>query len=91
VNAISHAVQIIGFKQLQNLVVATSITHAFKSISYDSVSIEKIWMTNVEQTLIARILVEWKHFPELELMFVGGLLLNIDHLVMCEYIPEFVQ
>lgn len=91
VDTISRAVQVIGFKQINNLVVATSITHAFEGLSSDKVSTDKFWMVSVERALVARVIAEWKRFPESERLFVGGLLLDIGHLVMYEHIPGFVQ
>lgn len=91
VDTISRAVQVIGFKQINNLVVATSITHAFEGLSSDKVNIDKFWMASVERALVARVIAEWKRFSEPERLFVGGLLLDIGHLVMYEHIPGFVE
>ena len=91
VDTISRAVQIIGFKQINNLVVATSISHAFDGLSSEKVNIDKFWMASVERALVARVIAEWKRFPESERLFVGGLLLDIAHLVMYEHIPGFVE
>lgn len=91
VDTITRAVQVIGFRQIHSLVVATSITHAFKGLSSETVNIEKFWMASVERALLARTLAESKCFPEAERMFVGGLLLDIGHLVMYEHVPEMVQ
>lgn len=91
VDTITRAVQVIGFKHIHNLVMATSITNAFKGISNDTVNIEKFWIASVERALVARMLAERKRFPEAERMFVGGLMLDIGHLVMYEHLPEGVQ
>jgi len=91
VDTITRAVQIIGFKQIHNLVVATSITHAFQGLCSETVNIEKFWMASVERALVARALAEWKCFPEAERMFVAGLLLDVGHLVMYEHVPELAQ
>jgi len=91
VDTISRAVQVIGFQHIHNLVVATSITNAFKGVSNDIMSIESFWIASVERALVARILAKRKGFTESERMFVGGLLLDIGHLVMYEHIPDAAQ
>jgi len=91
VGTISRAVQVIGFQHIHDLVVATSISKAFRGVSNDIMSIESFWIASVERALIARMLAERKRLPNSERMFVGGLLLDIGHLVMYEHIPEAAQ
>lgn len=91
VETISRAVQIIGFKQIHNLVVATSIARAFDGLSSDTANIQKFWMSSVERALLARILAGKQAFLDAERLFVGGLLLDIGHLVMYEHVPEIAE
>ncbi|MEH6357640.1 MAG: HDOD domain-containing protein [Pseudomonadales bacterium] len=91
VDTISRAVQVIGFKHIHNLVVATSITRAFDGLSSDTVNIQQFWMSSVERALLARILASRQRFPDAERLFVGGLLLDIGHLVMYEHMPEMME
>lgn len=90
VETISRAVQIIGFKHIHNLVVATSIARAFDGLSMDTVNIQQFWMSSVERALLARILASKQTLLDAERLFVGGLLMDIGHLVMYEHVPEMM-
>jgi len=91
VETISRAVQIIGFKHIHNLVVATSIARAFDGLSSDTANIQQFWVSSVERALLARILSSRQRSPDSERLFVGGLLMDIGHLVMYEHIPEAME
>lgn len=91
VETISRAVQIIGFKHIHNLVVATSIARAFDGLSTDTVNIQQFWMSSVERALLARILASKQTLLDAERLFVGGLLMDIGHLVMYEHVPEMME
>lgn len=91
VDTISRAVQVIGFKHIHNLVVATSISRAFDGISSDKVNIQKFWIASVERALLARALASKQRFTDAERLFVGGLLLDIGHLVMYEHESEIME
>ncbi len=91
VETISRAIQIIGFKHIHNLVVATSIARAFDGLSTDTVNIQQFWMSSVERALLARILASKQTLLDAERLFVGGLLMDIGHLVMYEHVPEMME
>jgi len=91
IETISRAVQIIGFKHIHNLVVATSIARAFDGLSSDTANIQQFWMASVERALLARILASKQAFLDAERLFVGGLLMDIGHLVMYEHMPEMME
>ncbi len=88
VDTITRAVQIIGFKHIYDLVIATSITKAFGSMSNDVMSMDAFWIASTERALICRFLATSFHLREVERLFVTGLLLDIGHLVIYEHCPE---
>ena len=88
VDTISRAVQVLGFNSVSELVIATSVSNVFIDSDSSALSMESFWMASVERALIARELAKKMRLPDQERMFVGGLLLDIGHLVMQEHIPE---
>lgn len=88
VDTITRAVQIIGFKHIYDLVIATSITKAFRDMSNDVMSMDAFWVASTERALICRLLATSFHLREVERLFVAGLLLDIGHLVIYEHCPE---
>ncbi len=91
IDTITRAVQVIGFQHIYDLVIATSITKTFQGVSNDIMSIDAFWIASIERALIARKLAEHTGISDCERLFVGGLLLDIGHLVLYEHKPEEAQ
>jgi HD-like signal output (HDOD) protein len=91
IDTITRAVQVIGFQHIYDLVIATSITKAFQGVSNNVMSMDTFWMASIERALIARKLAEHIGIWDSERLFVGGLLLDIGHLVLYEHKPEEAQ
>lgn len=88
VDTISRAVKIIGYKHIYDLVIATSITKAFGTMSNDVMSMDAFWVASTERALICRLLATSFHLREVERLFVAGLLLDIGHLVIYEHCAD---
>jgi HD-like signal output (HDOD) protein len=88
VDSLDEAVQIIGFTEVQNLVLATSIIKAFDKLPPHLVSVPSFWLHSIAcGSASARLAQEW-YDPVPERFFVGGLLHDIGRLLMFLNAPK---
>lgn len=88
IDSISHAVIILGTKQIRDLIFSTSATRAFDGIPNDIISIEDFWHHSLYCALLARSLASVSHKISADTMFTAGLLHDIGHLVLMNREPE---
>ncbi len=87
--SISHAVSLIGLKELRDLVLATVVVERFGRLPVRSMSMREFWRISVRGALLARELS--KAFAGMESMFVCGLLHEVGRLVIYARIPELAR
>gem|GEM_PF-48860 len=88
IDTVTAAVQTIGFQHIYDLVIATSITRAFRGISGDLMNIDAFWVASAERAIIARTMAGRLPGGGAERMFLAGLLLDIGRLVLYTQRPE---
>ncbi|MEZ5542661.1 MAG: HDOD domain-containing protein [Pseudomonadota bacterium] len=88
VATIARAVGLLGSQQVHDLVLATSVAQTFAAIPIDVIDMHAFWTRSVYRAIAARTLAGHCRLPERERLFVGGLLLDIGHLVMYQSIPH---
>ncbi|MCH9639172.1 MAG: HDOD domain-containing protein [Betaproteobacteria bacterium] len=88
VETVSHAVSLIGHKELRNLVVATSVTSTFKNIPPDLVDMSAFWYHSITCGVFARLFAAEKKSKEQERFFIAGLLQGIGKLVLFSQYPS---
>ncbi|MBE0468460.1 MAG: HDOD domain-containing protein [Methyloprofundus sp.] len=88
IDTISRAVAIIGIKDLQNLIVATSVVDVFNGIPCDLVDMTDFWMQSVQCGVIAKLLAKESSVLHAERLFLAGLLHKIGALVLYQKLPE---
>lgn len=88
IDTVSRAVTIIGFRQLRELVLATSVVDLFKGLG-DRVSLrmEDFWKHSLACAVACRILAIYRREQNHESYFVAGLLHDIGRLVLIETLP----
>ena len=91
IHTVSHAIGIIGTQQLQDLVLATSVTKTFEGISSELMNMGTFWHSSVYCGVVARLLATRCDIFDSEKLFVIGLLSDIGHLVMYQQLPELSQ
>jgi HD-like signal output (HDOD) protein len=92
VTSISHAVGIIGFRELRDLVIATLVIDKFASLPNGLVPMRQFWMSSVRCALTARVLAtKSAHHKRLDNVFLGGLLHEIGRLVIYQRLPELAR
>ena len=91
IHTVSHAIGMIGTQQLQDLVLATSVTKTFEGVSSELMNMSTFWYRNVYRGMVSRILASYCGIFDNERLFVIGLLSDIGHLVMYQQLPELSQ
>ena len=91
IHTVSHAIGMIGTQQLQDLVLATSLTRTFAGISSDQMNMATFWYNSVYCGVAARLLASRCNVLDCERLFVAGLLSDIGHLVMYQQLPELSE
>jgi HD-like signal output (HDOD) protein len=91
IGAISHAISIIGTKQLANLALATTIISVFSEVDPGSINMNSFWRHNVGCGICARTIVAWDQKLNSEKLFLSGILHDIGRLVMLENRPNLVN
>lgn len=91
IQKVSHAIALTGTQQLQDLVLATSVTKTFEGVSSELMNMETFWNGNVYCGVVARTMASYCGIYDIERLFVVGLLSDIGHLVMYQQLPELSQ
>ena len=87
VETVSHAISLIGHKELRNLVIATSVTSTFKDVPSDLVDMEAFWYHSVTCGVMARLFAAQTNTKEEERFFIAGLLQGIGKLIFFSQYP----
>ena len=92
VSEISHALNILGEEELQNLVIVTSIVKTMARVS-STVDIRSFWRSSIFSAVMAKNLSHGAQLAELspEDMFIAGLLLNIGRLLLYHHEPVLLD
>jgi HD-like signal output (HDOD) protein len=88
VETISRAVGILGMQPIHDLVLAMSVTTTFSGMSQQVMNMKIYWANSFFSGLAARELARKCFLVDSERMFVEGLLRDIGHLLMYEYMPQ---
>lgn len=85
---ISHAVTILGTRQLRDIVLATCAIKAFNGISENLVDMRSFWQHSIACGIAARVLATYRREPNIERFYVLGLLHDIGLLILYQEIPS---
>lgn len=89
IDSVSRAITIIGFKQLRELVFATSIFSMFKDFGNNVLfEMENFWQHGLGCGLTSRVLAIYRREENPESYFAAGLLHDIGRLVLLESYPD---
>jgi len=88
VSTISRAVTILGTRQLRDLVISTTASHAFDGIPNELISLQNFWRHSLYCGLLAQKLARMSKMTKVESMFIAGLLHDVGQLVMFNRMPE---
>lgn len=94
ISTITHAVVILGFATIKNIVLTASIFETFRKDSKKAMGfdMEKFWIHSVACGAAAQTLGKHTGSKDKEECFIAGLIHDIGKIILCKYLPkEFNQ
>ena len=88
IETVSHAIGVIGTRQLSDLMLSTIVIDKFKSIPESMINMESFWQHSIACGLIARELASQKENLDPEKFFTAGMLHDIGQIILCMKIPQ---
>ena len=87
IETISQAITLIGHKELQSLVIATSAVSTFEDIPEDLVDMETFWFHSVTTAIVCRMIGQMRNISGKERLFISGLLHKVGKLIFYSQYP----
>ncbi len=91
IETVQHAVSILGVREIEELVLATSIADALGDYECEQLDIKQFWLRSVYRAIAARNIANECQLIDSERMFVAGLLSDIGHLILYQSVPVLMQ
>ncbi len=91
IESIGQAVQIIGMRQIRELVLATSIANAFRRVPLGMIDMRSFWAHSVATGVMAKCLGQKAHRRQPERYYVAGLLHDIGRLAFFLKLPGLMS
>jgi len=91
ISTISRAITIIGTAAIYNMMLIDVAATAFKHFSNDIVDLKRFWYLSVYSALAAKNLAIKANIPDIERLFVAGLLENFGELLVAKINPEIAK
>lgn len=88
VETVSRAVNVIGMRELRNLVLVTAAVETFSRVPHDLVDMATFWRHSVYCGVVARLLASRCNVLHSERLFVAGLLHDIGMLIIYHRLPD---
>lgn len=91
IETVDKAVQVIGTRQIRELVLATSIINAFSQVPMTMVNMRTFWEHSVAVGVFAKAIGQYCHLTQPERFYVSGLLHDIGRLVFYLKLPGLMH
>ncbi len=91
IETVDKAVQIIGIRQIRELVLATSVVKAFSQMPLGMVDMNSFWKHSVAVGVLAKSIGQYCHLSQPERFYVSGLLHDIGRLVFYLKLPDLMR
>jgi putative nucleotidyltransferase with HDIG domain len=90
ISTISHAIVILGFSTIKNIVLTASIFDSFrgKGKNIEGFNLEKLWYHSIACGAAGQALAKTTGLADKEECFIGGLVHDIGKIILCHYLPE---
>ncbi len=90
ISTITHAIVILGFSTIKNVVLTASIFEAFHKKGDESAvfDLEQFWTHSIACGAAAQSIAKHLGFNDKEECFIAGLLHDLGKLILCQYLPE---
>ncbi len=84
INTLQRALTLIGIKEVKNLILMDTITHNFcQGQSYAILKMEDFWTRSVYIALMSKRMAQRLKHPEVDRLFISGIMSRIGQLVSC--------
>lgn len=87
ISTVSHAVSLIGTREIFGLALGISILSIFKNIPKETIDMHSFLKHSLACGILSRVLAAHKNMPQTEQMFVSGLLHDLGRLMLYMYFP----
>jgi len=87
VNSLQHAVVIIGFDEVKEIILTTSLFHTFRDAK-EVKTLKPLWQHSMECALVAKRLAWVYRYEALDEAYLVGLIHDIGKLVIQQYFPD---
>lgn len=91
ISSIDRAINLIGTKELQSIVLSTVVIDSFCDIPGDLISMHDFWARSLRCALIAKGIDDFLENEYSESIFICGILHNIGQLIFFRRIPELAR
>ena len=91
IETVSHAVSLLGIRQVHDIVLSASVAEAFEGIQTDVMNMKKFWQRSFYCAVMTKQLALECEIMDSDRLFVMGLLHDIGHLFMYLSIPQESQ
>ncbi|MBD3345750.1 MAG: HDOD domain-containing protein [Chitinivibrionales bacterium] len=90
IGTITHAIVILGFSTVKNVVLTASIFDFFKSRNnmHPDFDMKKFWIHSLASGAASQAIAKHIGFSEKEECFIAGLIHDIGKVILCQYFPE---
>ncbi len=88
ISRVSHAVTLIGTREISALALGISILSIFKNIPREIIDMYSFLKHSLACGIASRILAAQSNFPQTEQLFVSGLLHDLGRLILYIYFPQ---
>lgn len=90
ISTLSHAIVILGFSTIKNIVLTASIFDNFrgKGKAPNGFNIEQLWYHSIACGAAGQAIAKVIGSPEREECFIAGLIHDIGKIILCNYLPE---
>lgn len=90
-STVAEAVSLIGIRQVQDLIAASSVIQQFSGVSDKFVNMQSFWQHSLACGIGARLLALERRLPKPDRFFVAGLLHDVGRLVLFSQTPEVAE
>lgn len=88
IETVSRAILMVGLKDLQHMVWASTAVETFANLSPDEANMAVYWRHSIFTAVVARLLARQANILHPERLFVAGLLHDVGHLLIYTRLPK---
>jgi HD-like signal output (HDOD) protein len=90
ISTITHAIVILGFSTVKNVVLTASIFDAFRKqgTGIEGFDLEQFWLHSIACGAAAQSIAKITGSNQKEECFIAGLIHDIGKIILCQYLPE---